>query len=201
MQFKEVVEKLESLSDSRSVKGMRKFGINIERAYGIPTTRLRAIAREIGKDHFLAQQLWASAIHEARILASMIDDPQSVTEEQMEKWVSCFDSWDLCDQCCINLFDKTTLAFECATAWSHRSEEFVKRAGFVLMAVLAVHDKKASNEKFRKFLHIIAEEASDDRNFVKKAMNWALRPGNIGNELEELKVGCLRCPSRAPPRS
>jgi 3-methyladenine DNA glycosylase AlkD len=175
MQFNDVVKKLESFSDKRSIKGMRKFGINTERAYGISTTRLRAIAKEIGKDHFLAQQLWASAIHEARILASMIDDPQSVTEEQMEKWVSCFDSWDLCDQCCINLFDKTTLAYKCANAWSHRREEFVKRAGFVLMAVLAVHDKKASNEEFRKFLHIIAEEASDDRNFVKKAMNWALR--------------------------
>ena len=170
-----VIKKLESLSDIRSINGMRKFGINTERAYGISTTRLRAIAREIGKDHFLAQQLWASAIHEARILASMIDDPRSVTEEQMEKWVRCFDSWDLCDQCCVNLFDRTTVAYECATAWSHRREEFVKRAGFALMAVLAVHDKKANNEQFRKFLHMIAEEASDDRNFVKKAMNWALR--------------------------
>ena len=175
MQFTEVMKKLESLSDNRSVNGMRKFGINTERAYGISKTRLRAIAREIGKDHFLAQKLWASAIHEAQILASMIDDPRSVTEEQMEKWVSCFDSWDLCDQCCANLFDRTTFAYECATAWSHRREEFVKRAGFALMAVLAVHDKKANNEQFKKFLHMIAEEASDDRNFVKKAMNWALR--------------------------
>jgi 3-methyladenine DNA glycosylase AlkD len=175
MQLEEVIEKLESLSDSRTINGMRRFGINAERAYGISTAKLRAIARETGKDHSLAQQLWASAIHEARILASMIDDPQSVTKEQMEKWASSFDSWDLCDQCCINLFGKTTFAHERATAWSHRGEEFVKRAGFVLMAVLSVHDKRASNDEFEKFLTIIAEEAIDDRNFVKKAINWALR--------------------------
>jgi 3-methyladenine DNA glycosylase AlkD len=136
---------------------------------------LRGIARELGRDHHLAQELWASGIHEARILACLIDEPSLATEEQMELWVKEFDSWDLCDQCCSNLFDRTGLAFEKAVEWSGREEEFVKRAGFVLMACLAVHDKKAGDEAFLEFLPLIKREAQDSRNFVRKAVNWALR--------------------------
>ena len=133
------------------------------------------MAKEIGKNHDLAQPLWSSGIHEARLLATMIDTPKSVTEIQMESWVKDFDSWDLCDQCCLNLFRKTPLAHQKAVEWSARQEEFVKRAGFVLMATLAVHDKKAGDEVFIAWLPFIKREATDERNFVKKAVNWALR--------------------------
>jgi 3-methyladenine DNA glycosylase AlkD len=133
------------------------------------------MARETGKDHALAQRLWASGVHEARLLASMIDQPEMVTEAQLESWVRDFNSWDVCDQCCSNLFDKTKFAHEKAIDWSKREEEFVKRAGFVLMAALAVHDKKAADEDFLKFLPIVKRESTDERNFVKKAVNWALR--------------------------
>ncbi|MCK4964859.1 MAG: DNA alkylation repair protein, partial [Dehalococcoidia bacterium] len=135
----------------------------------------RKIARETGINHALAQELWASDIHEARILASMIDDPSMATEEQLESWVKDFDSWDVCDQCCMNFFEKTGFAYRKAVEWSESDEEFVKRAGFVLMARLAVSDKKADDKQFEALLPIVRREAYDNRNFVKKAVNWALR--------------------------
>jgi 3-methyladenine DNA glycosylase AlkD len=171
----DILDKLKALSDPKAVEGMARFGINPENTYGVSIPNLRKIARETGKNHALAQELWASGIHEARILASMIDDPRMATEEQLEIWVKDFDSWDVCDQCCINLFDKTGFAYRKAVEWSERDEEFVKRAGFVLMARLAVCDKKAANNQFEVFLPIIRREASDNRNYVKKAVNWALR--------------------------
>jgi len=167
--------KLKSMSDPRAVEGMARFGINPKNTYGVSIPKLRALTREVGKDHVLAQQLWSSGVHEARILACMIDSPELVTEEQMERWVKDFDSWDVCDQCCSNLFDKTKSAHEKAVEWSKRNEEFVKRAGFVLMAALAVHDKKTKDDQFLGFLPLIKRESIDDRNFVKKAVNWALR--------------------------
>ncbi len=173
--YEKVLEKLKSLTNPEAVAGMARFGINPTNTYGVSIPNLRKIAREAGKNHLLAQQLWSSGIHEARILASMIDNPENVTEEQMENWVKDFDSWDVCDQCCSNLFDKTEFAYQKAVEWSKRDKEFVKRAGFVLMAVLAVHDKKTKDEEFLKFLPIIKRESTDDRNFVKKAINWALR--------------------------
>jgi 3-methyladenine DNA glycosylase AlkD len=133
------------------------------------------MAKQIGRNHLLAQRLWNSGVHEARILAGMIDLPEEVTEKQMEKWARDFDSWDVCDQVCSNLFDKTKFAHKKAIIWSKRREEFVKRAGFVLMATLAVHDKESGDKQFLKFLPIIKREARDERNFVKKAVNWALR--------------------------
>ncbi len=169
------MKKLESLSDSKAVEGMARYGINPEKAYGISIPNLRRMAKETGRDHSLAQRLWSSEIHEARILASMIDDPQQVTQEQMENWVKDFNSWDLCDQCCSNLFDKTDFTVRKAKEWSSREEEFVKRAGFVLMACLAVRDKKAEDSLFEGFFLLIKREAIDRRNFVKKAVNWALR--------------------------
>lgn len=175
MQLEEILAKLRSMSDPKAVEGMARFGINPKNTYGVSIPALRAMAKGIGRDHALAQQLWSSGIHEARILASMIDSPGLVTEEQMEQWVRDFDSWDVCDQCCSNLFDKTEFAYQKAVEWSKRKEEFVKRAGFVLMAALAVHDKKAEDEKFVKFLPLIKGESTDNRNIVKKAVNWALR--------------------------
>jgi 3-methyladenine DNA glycosylase AlkD len=175
MQYKEIIQQLKSLSDPTAVAGMKRFGIQTKNAYGVSIPHLRKMAKQIGRNHPLAQRLWASGIHETRILASMVDDPKVVTEEQMERWVKDFDSWDVCDQCCSNLFDKTRWAYRKAVQWSERDEEFVKRAGFVLMAALAVHDKEMSDREFVKFFSIIKREATDDRNFVKKAVNWALR--------------------------
>ena len=154
---------------------MARFGINPENTYGVSIPELRNMAKEIGRDHDLAQRLWALNIHEARILASMIGDPKTTTEEQMDTWVKDFHSWDVCDQCCMNLFEKTKFAYPKAVEWSSSDKEFIKRAGFVLMARLAVSDKKSDDTQFKRFLPIIKREASDSRNFVKKAVNWALR--------------------------
>ena len=175
MQYDEILERLKSLSNPEAVLGMTRFGINPENAYGISIPNLRKMAKEIGRAHVLAEQLWSSGIHEVRILACMIDDPNMVTEAQLERWVKGFDSWDVCDQCCSNLFDKTEFAYRKAIEWSERGEEFVKRAGFVLMAALSVHDKKADAGRFEQFFPIIKREATDGRNFVKKGVNWALR--------------------------
>jgi 3-methyladenine DNA glycosylase AlkD len=175
MQYDDILKKLKSLSDPKAVEGMARFGINPENTFGVSIPNLRQIAKETGRDRALAQQLWASGIHEARILASMVDDPKMVTEEQLERWVKDFDSWDVCDQCCMNLFEKTQFAYQKAVEWSSNDKEFIKRTGFVLMARLAVSDKKADDRQFEPFLPIIKRESTDNRNFVKKAVNWALR--------------------------
>ena len=175
MQYSDVLERLKTLANPEAVKGMARFGINPENTYGISIPNLRQIAKEVKTDHTLAGELWASGIHEARILAGMIDDPHMVTSEQMERWVRGFDSWDVCDQCCMNLFKKAGFAYQKAIEWSSSDAEFVKRAGFVMMACLAVGDKKADDGQFETFLPVIKKESSDNRNFVKKAVNWALR--------------------------
>jgi 3-methyladenine DNA glycosylase AlkD len=175
MDSNELVKRLRAHSNQAAVEGMTRFGINPKNTLGVSIPFIRKLAREAGRDHQLARQLWASGIHEARILATMVDDPRQVTETQMERWVKDFDSWDICDQCCSNLFDKSPLAYQKVHAWTSKNAEFVKRAGFVLMATLAVHDKKASDSQFQRFLPTIERESTDDRNFVKKAVNWALR--------------------------
>lgn len=175
MKSKKILEKLKSLSNPKSVEGMARYGINPKNTLGISIPTLQKMAKEIGKDHTLSQKLWKSGIHEARILASMIDDLEAVTEEQMEKWAADFDSWDVCDQTCKDLFEKTPFAYEKCLAWSLRKEEFVKRAAFSFMARLAISDKKADDKKFERFLPVIMREATDERNYVKKAVGWALR--------------------------
>jgi 3-methyladenine DNA glycosylase AlkD len=175
MQYRDIMELLKSLSNPKAVEGMARFGINPKGTLGVSIPNLRKIAKAVGKDHIMALQLWKSGIYEAKMLAGFTDDPSLVTPEQMEKWVSDFDSWDVCDQVCSNLFDKTPFAYKKALEWAGRQEEFVKRAGFVLMAALAVHDKAAGESEFKKFLSVIKRESSDGRNFVKKAVNWALR--------------------------
>jgi len=175
MKLEQVLKELRSIADPKNVEGMARFGINPEGTLGISIYDLRPMAKRIGKDHELAAQLWSTGIHEARLLAGFIDDPEKVTGRQMETWAADFDSWDVVDQVCSNLFDQTGLAYSKAVEWSEREEEFVKRAGFVLMAALSVHDKKASDKEFEKFFPIIKRESTDDRNFVKKAVNWALR--------------------------
>ena len=179
MQYEEIIDLIKSKSNLKAVAGMAKFGINVTSAYGVSITFLRSVAKNIGKKNYkLAQQLWSSGIHEARLLATMIDDPNSVTKDQMQTWVKEFDSWDMCDQFCSNLFDKTKYAYQMAIGWSsgdNKNEEFVKRAGFVLMAALAVNDRKEKDSKFLRFLPIIKQQSKDERNFVRKAVNWALR--------------------------
>lgn len=193
MSVENIVRELKRHSNSRNVAGMARFGINPANTLGISIPVLRGMAKELGVDHDLAQQLWASGIHEARILAAMIDDPSKVTSRQMESWVKDFDSWDVCDQVCSNLFDKTSPAYSKALAWSTRQEEFVKRAGFALMAALAFHDKKAPDSAFRKFLSATKRESNDDRNFVKKAVNWALRQiGKRNRRLNQEAVSTSR---------
>ena len=175
MDANEALARLKTLSDRTALEGMARYGINTKKAYGVSVSNLRELAKEIGQDHVLAQELWASGIHEARILASIVDDPRQVSDRQLERWVSALDSWDLCDQCVGNLFDKTRFAYKKAVEWSGRGDEFVKRAGFAMMARLAVHDKRADDSRFLRFLSIIEREAGDDRLLVRKAVNWALR--------------------------
>ncbi len=192
MQLDKVLAKLKSLSNPKNVEGMARFGINPDKTFGIQIRILRKMAKEIGKDHLLALELWDSGYHEARILASMVDDYKQVNEAQMEKWVAEFDSWDVCDQCIMNLFEDIDLAWDKAVEWSAKDEEFVKRAGFVVMARLAVSDKRAEDEKFNKFFPIIKQEAHNERNFVKKAINWALRQigkRNINLNKRAIRVG------------
>lgn len=184
MRTEEIVKIIKKSENEKNKAGMARYGINTKNAYGVSIYQLRPLAKEIGKNHELALDLWKTEIHEARILAGFIDEPEKVTEIQMEEWVKDFDSWDLCDQVCSTLFDKTKFAHQKIAEWSRRKEEFVKRAGFVLIAALAVHDKKLENNYFEDFLKIIKREANDERNFVKKAVNWALR--NIGKRNKEL---------------
>ncbi len=175
MDYDELISRLKGMENPENVAGMARFGISSKNTLGISVVTLRKIAREVGKDHALAQKLWSSGIHEARLLACFIADPNKVTPALMNRWVKGFDSWDVCDQCCMNLFDKTPYAYEKVKEWSQRKEEFVKRAAFALMAGLAFHDKKASNSDFQRFFPIIKAAATDSRNYVKKAVNWALR--------------------------
>ncbi len=175
MNASQIIAKLKAMRNEKNIKGMARFGINTNCTIGVPIPFLVDIARSEKKNHSLALELWDSGIHEAKILAALIDDPEKVSEKQMEKWVKDFDSWDVCDQVCMRLFDKKPFSYRKAVEWSARKEEFVKRAGFALIATLSVHDKKATDKDFEKFFPIIKREATDERNFVRKAVNWALR--------------------------
>jgi 3-methyladenine DNA glycosylase AlkD len=187
---KEVVERLRSLADLKAVEGMARFGIHVSNILGVSAPNLRKLAKEIGRDHGLASQLWRTGVHDARILAALVDDPAQVTVDQMEQWAADFDSWAVCDAACSCLFDKTPHAWDKAVEWTGREPEYVKRAGFVLMAALAVHDKKAPDERFEAFLPLLVEHATDERNFVKKAVNWALR--QIGKRNGPLNKRAIR---------
>lgn len=171
----EILDRLRSLGDPRNVEGMARYGIRTKKAFGVSAPQLRQLAKELRKDHDLADLLWRTGVHDARILAALIDDPALVTTKQMDRWAEDFDTWAVCDSACGSLFDKTPYAWDKAVEWIEREEEYVRRAGFVLMAALAVHDKKAPNERFEAFLSLIESHATDERNFVKKAVNWALR--------------------------
>ena len=189
----QVVKKLQALGSPRSVAGLARFGIVTQKAFGVSAPALKQLAREIkgvtNDRHGLAQVLWETGIHEARALAYLIDDPRQVTERQMESWVRDFDNWALCDGTCGHLFCKTAFAYDKAFAWAEREAEFVKRAGLVLMAWLAVHDKKTDDKKIARFLPVLESKADDDRNFVKKAVNWSLRQiGKRSLSLNQLAI-------------
>ena len=191
MNVKQIIMYLKKNSNPKDRAGMARFGIDVKYALGVKIPALRSLAKKIGKNHKLALDLWKTKIHEARILASMIDEPEKVSEKQIEEWVKCFNSWDICDQVCMNLFNKTAFAWEKIYEWPKRKEEFVKRAGFALMACLAWYDKKTGDKEFIKFFPIIKKYSDDNRNFVKKAVNWALRQtGKRNNNLKKhaLKV-------------
>jgi len=188
--FSSLLKHLYSLRDESAIEGMARYGIVSQRVYGISAPTLRATAKQIGQDHGLARKLWTTGIHDARALATLIDDPVLVTESQMECWAADFDNWAVCDVCCGHLFDKAPFAWKKAVEWSRRKEEFVKRAGFVLMAQLAVHDKQTGDREFLRFFSLIKREARDERNLVKKAVNWALR--QIGKRSLSLNRAAIR---------
>jgi 3-methyladenine DNA glycosylase AlkD len=168
---------------------MARFGINVERAFGVSMADLRALSRDIERSHDLARELWQSGWHEARLLAALVDRPQWVGENQMERWTADFDSWDLCDQVCGNLWCRSPLAPEKIRQWVEDEREFVRRAGFVTLAWMAVHDKKAPHASFLQYLPLIRDGSHDPRNFVKKAVNWALR--QTGKRSRSLHGPCL----------
>jgi 3-methyladenine DNA glycosylase AlkD len=178
MKYEKVLEKLKSMANPENLEGMARYGINPKNNLGISIYKLRSLAKDIGKNHELALKLWESGIHDARLLACFVEDPSKVTGKQMDSWAKDFDSWDVCDQACTSLFDLTPFARSKVVEWAERDEEFVKRGAFSLIAGLAVHDKKADDSKFEDFFPIIKRESIDERNYVKKSVNWALR--NIG---------------------
>src|SRR2546428_9817975 len=181
----QVVDRLKLIGDPKAVEGMARFGIQSSNSFGVSVPKLRTLAREFGSDHLLALKLWETGLHDARPLATMIDDPRQVTLAQMEKWVRDFDSWDVVDGCCGNLFDKSPVAIGKAKEWCRREAEYEKRAGFVLMAELAVHDKNSKIQIFLNFLPLIIDGASDKSNLVNKTVDWSLR--QIGKRKLKLK--------------
>ena len=184
-----ILAELRSMGSERDRAGMARYGINVENAFGVSVLELRRIAKRLGTNHALALALWATGNHEARLLACFVDDPALVSAKQMEAWAREFDSWDICDQATTSLFDLTRHAWAKANEWAGRDEEWVKRAAFTLMAGLAVHDKAATDRAFRKLLSVIERGAFDERNFVKKAVNWALR--NIGKRNRALNAAAI----------
>jgi 3-methyladenine DNA glycosylase AlkD len=185
-----VLAELRGLADPINVVGMARFGIVGKNLLGVSVAKLRALAKRAGRNHALAETLWATGIFEARILAAFVAEPTKVTRRQANSWVKDFECWADCDGVCIHLFRKTPFAGELAVAWSHRREELVKRAGFTVMATLAVHDKTAEDEVFHAYLARVREESDDERHNVKKGINWALR--QIGKRNAALNQEAIR---------
>ena len=189
-----ILAELRALGSETNRAGMARFGINTERAYGVSIAAIRPIARRHKRDHDLAAALWKSGIHEARILASLVDDPKLVTPRQMDLWVAEFDSWDVCDQVCLKLFVRTPFVADKIVKWAKDKREFVRRAAFALLAAYTVHGKAVPDEDFLPYLAIIEAHATDPRNFVRKAVNWALR--QIGKHSRKLHGPALALAER-----
>jgi 3-methyladenine DNA glycosylase AlkD len=189
-----VLRELRAIGEQRNIDGMARFGIRAKVVYGVAKPKMDELARRIGRNHDLSLELWATGVHDARILAGMIDEPDQVTASQMERWVRDFDNWDVCDGTCCHLFVFAKPAWAKAVEWSRRKREFEKRAGFALMAYLAYRDKSAPDGKYQRLLPVIRREAHDERNFVRKAVNWALR--NIGKRNVRLNREAIRAAER-----
>lgn len=185
---------LRRLGEKRNVDGMAHFGIVAKVVYGVAKPKMDELARRIGRDHKLALELWGTGVHDARILAGMIDEPAKVTAAQMNRWARDFDNWDVCDGTCCHLFVFAQPAWKCAIKWTKRSPEFEKRAGFALLACLAYRDKTAKDAQYMRVLPLLLREAQDDRNFVRKAVNWALR--NIGKRNLKLNRVAIQAAKR-----
>ena len=190
----ELIRELESRANPVNVAGMARFGINSKGTLGVSVVEIRKLARLAGRSHQLALELWASGIHEARILATIVDESEFLTRRQMNAWARDFDSWDVCDQACMNLFWKSPDAWDMAEKWSHARAEFVRRAGFSLVACMAHKRKDAPDDEFEAFLPILIEASTDERNFVRKAVNWALR--GIGKRSPRLRRSAIATAQR-----
>jgi 3-methyladenine DNA glycosylase AlkD len=185
----EILTALRAEANPKNLAGMARYGISTEGTLGVPVVVIRRLAKQAGRSHHLALELWASGIHEARILATIVDRPEWVTRSQMNQWARDFDSWDVCDQACLNLFRYTPFAWAMAEKWAGAQREFVRRAAFALMAGLAVKDKDSTDADFEALLPLIANAATDTRNMVKKAVNWALR--SIGKRNPQLRRAAI----------
>ena len=190
----DIITALRDLESPKDRAGMARFGINVDNALGISVKTLRRLAKDIGRDHELALALWQSGIHEARILASIVADPNLFKAQHARAWVKDFNSWDLCDQCCQNLFWQIDGARELALSWVTNRREFTKRAGYTILAVLAFKSKTLTTDDIAAFLPVIEAGAADDRNFVKKAVNWALR--QVGKRNPVLNQQAIACAER-----
>lgn len=175
MEFLEIIDFFETNRDLENIKTMNRLKAGSDKKYGIKMPILRKLGKDIGKNHELALKLWNHGFHESRLLATLIEDSEKVDEEQLDSWVNDFDTWDLCDQACINILVKIPLAIEKIPIWAKSEKEFVKRTAFSLIAVIAVHDKKSENSYFEEFFPLIKSACNDNRNFVKKSVNWAIR--------------------------
>ncbi|MFC1670208.1 DNA alkylation repair protein [Spirochaetota bacterium] len=188
--IEDVLKELKSNANPHQIKGMERFGMTSKGRLGVSIPDLRKMAKSIGKDHRLALELWESGFQEGRILAAMVAEPHRVTGKQMDMWVKDFDSWDVCDQVCMNLFDRTDIVWEKIGDWSKSGEEFIKRAAYALIASLALHNKEANDSKFVELFPLIKMGSTDDRNYVKKAVSWALR--HIGKRNIKLNKSAIK---------
>ena len=185
----QIIQKLKSLGNEEDRQGKARVSINAERSLGIRIPVLRALAKDIGRDQQLAEELWATGYHEARILAGYLADPAAISEATIERWAADFDSWDLVDHL-MDLVGNSLFGYQKAFEWSAREEEFVKRAGFVIMCHKAIHDKAAPDERLLEFFPLIKRESTDERLYVRKAVNWALR--QIGKRNRRLNQEAIR---------
>jgi 3-methyladenine DNA glycosylase AlkD len=190
----EIIREMRALRNPAALKGMARFGINPAGRLGLSAPQIRAIARRVGKSQPLAEQLWQTGIPDARILAGMVGDPRAISRSTMDCWARDFTSWDVCDSCCGNLFDRTPWAWRKIYQWAKSEGEFVRRAAFSTLAAVTVHDKVAEDRLFLDALDLVEEYAFDDRNFVRKGVNWALR--NIGKRNERLCPAAIACAER-----
>jgi 3-methyladenine DNA glycosylase AlkD len=188
MTVDEILSELRAAGDPQRVASLKRFGVTSP-AFGVGVPALRSLAKRIGRDHRLALALWRTPVREARILASLIDERERVTGAQMDRWAASFDNWEICDQVCQNLFAHTPIALAKAVEWMQRSEEFVKRAGFVLVAVRAAHDKRTDDSVFTDLLPTVMAAAEDDRPYVRKGASWALR--QVGKRSNRLRACVL----------